>query len=52
MEEKLERSHREEKQKFIHDRKAVEMKMREKEQEIKRLKQKQAIQAKVSSTRL
>ena len=49
VDEKLQKAEREAKEKFIQEKKSVEMKLREKEMEIKRLKQKGAIQAKVSS---
>uniref|UniRef100_A0AC34GN60 Pinin/SDK/MemA protein domain-containing protein n=1 Tax=Panagrolaimus sp. ES5 TaxID=591445 RepID=A0AC34GN60_9BILA len=49
VEERLEKSVRQDKEKFLQDKKAVEMKLREKEMEIKRLKQRQAIQAKNES---
>jgi hypothetical protein len=46
VEEKLEKSVRQDKEKYLQEKKAVEIKLREKEMEIKRLKQKQAIKAK------
>uniref|UniRef100_A0A914XRB9 Pinin/SDK/MemA protein domain-containing protein n=1 Tax=Panagrolaimus superbus TaxID=310955 RepID=A0A914XRB9_9BILA len=49
VEERLEKSVRQDKEKYLQDKKAVEVKLREKEMEIKRLKQRQAIQAKNES---
>jgi pinin len=46
VEERLEKGVRQDKEKFLQEKKAVEIKLREKEMEIKRLKQRQAIQAK------
>ncbi|KAE9552099.1 hypothetical protein FO519_004679 [Halicephalobus sp. NKZ332] len=46
VEERLERTRQEEREKYLSDKKTVEVKMKEKQMEIKKLKQRRAIQAK------